>query len=294
MSTTLTAPKPNAGLSKKLADKYSLEVDKFLATVKQVCFTDKTNLPEAELISFLIACNEYDLNPLLREIYAFPKKGGGFQTIVGVDGWVKIANRHPAFNGMEFIDATTQDGQLLAVKCRIFRKDREYPIEAVEYMTECKRSTDPWRQMPARMLRNRALCQAVRMSFGVCGAMNQDEFERWQEVQSACEPQVPRLRTVQQPAKSIGELANRITYAQQPQEPIEPVELTPENSEEVNPAETPNSSPNKYNAMFDHCKTTLSVEQTDRDIIGEDPGLSVDVDYQAAKQAAMVRVGGAK
>lgn len=165
-----------------LAAKYHLSREVFLETVITMCFPPNARPTNGELMSFLLVCKEQDLNPILREIYAFPKKGGGIQVIVGVDGWLKIANRHPAFDGMTFQDACDADGNVLAIKATIYRKDRSQPIEAIEYLAECKRGTDPWRQMPLRMLRNRAICQAVRIAFGVSGVMNQDEFERWQEL----------------------------------------------------------------------------------------------------------------
>jgi len=53
-----------------------------------------------QFVSFLAVANEYRLNPLTKEIYAFPAKGGGIQAIVSIDGWLKIINHHPEFNGM--------------------------------------------------------------------------------------------------------------------------------------------------------------------------------------------------
>ena len=86
-----------------------------------------------ELAAFLMVAKEYELNPITREIYAFPKKGGGIQPIVGIDGWANILNSHPAFDGMEFIDHR-EKGVVTAITCRIYRKDRSHPIEATEYL----------------------------------------------------------------------------------------------------------------------------------------------------------------
>ena len=41
--------------------------------------------------------------------------------MVGVDGWIRIVNEHPQFDGIEF-DATPE-----AVTARIYRKDRPRP-----------------------------------------------------------------------------------------------------------------------------------------------------------------------
>jgi hypothetical protein len=42
-------------------------------------------------------------------------------------------------------------------------------------MDECKRNTDPWKQFPKRMLRNKAVMQAVRAAFGSASLIDKDE-----------------------------------------------------------------------------------------------------------------------
>jgi hypothetical protein len=49
-------------------------------------------------------------------------------------------------------------------------------------MSECRRSTDVWKQWPARMLRHKATIQAARYAFGFAGIMEQDEAERMVDV----------------------------------------------------------------------------------------------------------------
>ncbi len=134
-----------------------------------------------QFIAFLAVANEYNLNPLTKEIYAFPGKGGGIQPIVSIDGWLKIINSHPQFDGMRFEDRLDEQGHLVAVTCRIFRKDRTHPIEATEYMAECNRGTEPWRKYPHRMLRHKATIQAARYAFGLAGIIDPDEAERFTE-----------------------------------------------------------------------------------------------------------------
>ncbi|MCP4929829.1 MAG: recombinase, partial [Gammaproteobacteria bacterium] len=91
-----------------------------------------------QFVSFLAVANEYKLNPLVKEIYAFPAKGGGIQPIVSIDGWLKIINSNPDFNGMTFQDHR-EGGRLVSVTCRIYKKGIEHPIEVTEYMDECAR-----------------------------------------------------------------------------------------------------------------------------------------------------------
>lgn len=135
------------------------------------------NARPAEIITFLAIAKQYRLNPITKEIYAFANRGG-VQPIVSIDGWLKIINSHPQFNGMEFSDHLAADGSLQSVTCRIFRKDREHAVEVTEYMNECRRNTDPWKQWPSRMLRHKATIQAARYAFGFSGIVDPDEAER--------------------------------------------------------------------------------------------------------------------
>lgn len=163
-----------------LANKAGLEPDAYFKAIKATVFDSKGS--QEELIAFLTVANKYDLNPFTKEIYAFPKKGGGIQPIVSVDGWANIINSHPDFDGMTFVDEHGDGGDLVSITCRIYRKDRSHPIECTEYMAECKRATDPWRQWPRRMLRHKAMMQAARYAFGLAGIMDPDEAERAESV----------------------------------------------------------------------------------------------------------------
>jgi hypothetical protein len=123
------------------------------------------------MTALLVVANEYGLNPWLREIYAFPDKGG-IVPIVGVDGWSRIINENPAFDGMDF----EQDDS--SCTCRIYRKDRSHAVQVTEYMSECKRDTGPWKSHPKRMLRHKAMIQCARIAFGYTGIFDEDEAER--------------------------------------------------------------------------------------------------------------------
>lgn len=169
-----------------MSERYGMEPTAFEATVRAtVC---KGNVSREEFAAFLLVAKEHRLNPLTKEIYAFPAKGGGIQPIVSIDGWARIINEHPAFDGMEFVDER-DDGELVAITCRMFRKDRAHPIAATEYMKECVRATDVWRTWPRRMLRHKAMIQCARYAFGFSGIIDPDEYER-----VTAEPARPEVR----------------------------------------------------------------------------------------------------
>lgn len=132
---------------------------------------------DAEFVALVIVANEYGLNPLTKEMYAFPQKGGGIVPLVSVDGWIRIMNGHKEFDGIEFDDIADDEGKLLAIEAVIYRKDRTRAIKVTEYLDECKRNTEPWNKSPARMLRHRALIQCARIAFGFSGIYAEDDAE---------------------------------------------------------------------------------------------------------------------
>lgn len=158
-----------------MAKRINVEPDKLLGTLQATCFKGST--PE-QLLALVVVSNVYDLNPFLREIYAFPAKGGGIVPVVSVDGWIKMVNRDPNFDGIEFIfeeDNENQGQPPLSATCIIYLKNRSKPVKVTEYFDECRRKTDPWDTMPRRMLRHKALIQAARIAFGFSGIQDEDE-----------------------------------------------------------------------------------------------------------------------
>lgn len=176
MSTAVVTLEPKRSLLADMSSRYGLEPKAFSDTLRATVMPKDTS--NEEMAAFLIVAREYDLNPITKEIFAFPKRGGGIQPVVSVDGWANLINSHPQCDGFEFTDELDEKGNLLSVTCKIYRKDRSHPTETTEYMSECARNTDTWKQWPRRMLRHKALIQAARYSFGFAGIVDQDEAER--------------------------------------------------------------------------------------------------------------------
>lgn len=172
MSNALTT------LTRTLATKLDMgDGQDLIETLKATAF--KGQVSDAQMTALLVVANQYALNPWTKEIYAFPDKNNGIVPVVGVDGWSRIINSHPQFDGMEF----EQDEQ--SCTCIIYRKDRGRPIKVTEWMGECKRGTGPWQSHPRRMLRHKAMIQCARLAFGYGGIYDQDEAERIVEATEA-------------------------------------------------------------------------------------------------------------
>jgi len=155
-----------------MAARMNVDPAKLHETLKQTVFAKATN---EELLALTVVANEYDLNPFLKEIYAFPAKGGGIVPIVSVDGWNKMLIRQPNFDGIEFSFEHDGEGKPTTCTATIHIKGRSKPCVVTEYFDECFRPTDPWKNMPHRMFRNRTLCQASRMAFGFSGIYHEEE-----------------------------------------------------------------------------------------------------------------------
>ena len=171
---TSVIPAARASALNVMASRYNVEPAKLLDTLKATVFKNAT---DAQLMALVVVANEYGLNPFTKQLYAFPDKGGGIIPVVGVDGWLKMMNDHPKFDGVEvdmIEDSAT--GKPFSCTATIHVKDRKFPTKVTEHLSECARNTDPWNKQPRRMLRHRAIIQAIRVAFGF-SAMDPDEAE---------------------------------------------------------------------------------------------------------------------
>lgn len=140
-------------------------------------------ISEAEMVALLVVAMTYNLNPFTREIYALFDERERVVPVVGVDGWLRIINAQPDFDGMEFgyaekeIKNTVSQGCPEWIECSIFRKDRAHPTVVREYLVENYRETSQWNTKTRRMLRHKTMIQGARYAFGLVGIFDPDEIE---------------------------------------------------------------------------------------------------------------------
>jgi phage recombination protein Bet len=193
------APQRKSSLLEVMAQKYHMDPQTFATTVRKTAMP--ANATNEEFAAFMMVAKEYNLNPILKEIHAFPKKGGGIQPIVSIDGWISLVNQHPQSDGFEFEWNTAANGDPISCKCTMYRKDRAHPVVVEEFLAECYRATEPWK-MKHRMLRHKALMQAARYAFGFSGIMDQDEAETIAQMRDIT-PATPRPQMADfEPAKT--------------------------------------------------------------------------------------------
>jgi phage recombination protein Bet len=166
-----------ATIATQVASNLGLDIqsDELIETLKTTAFRGALNITDSQMLAMMMVAKQFNLNPWTNEIYAYPKNGA-IVPIVGVDGWSRIINDHPQFDGMDF----EQDEE--SCTCIIYRKDRSHPIKVTEWLDECKRNTEPWKVSPKRMLRHKALIQCARLSFGYTGIYELDEAEKIRDI----------------------------------------------------------------------------------------------------------------
>ena len=175
-----TQPAAAGSLVTKFADRFGVEANKMVSTLKATVFkAGGDGVTNEQMMMLLVVADQYGLNPFTRELFAFPDKGG-IVPVVSVDGWIRIINSNPAFRGYDFkygpaSEGPKHKGAPAWIECTITRSDREQPIAIREYLAECWRDTGPWQSHPARMLRHKALIQCARVAFGFAGVYDEDE-----------------------------------------------------------------------------------------------------------------------
>jgi phage recombination protein Bet len=179
MNQVATLPNRATSVIVRMGERYGVDADKLLGTLKATAF--KGEVSTEQMMMLLVVADQYHLNPFTKEIYAFPSRGG-IVPIVGVDGWARIINENPNFDGMDFEDGPLAENKIPEwIECRMHRKDRAHPVCVREYFAEVNRGTDPWKSHPRRMLRHKAMIQAARLAFGFVGIYDDDEGERVRE-----------------------------------------------------------------------------------------------------------------
>lgn len=208
----------------QLATRFDLpQSPELYEVLKSTAFKDAN---DAQLSALLIVAKQYGLNPWTKEIYAFPDKKNGIIPVVSVDGWARIINSNPVFDGMDFNfseEMVKMDGAASPApawtECVIHRKDRAHPTIIREYLDEVYRAPfkakgqngeyevkGPWQTHPKRFSRHKAMIQCARMAFGFGGIYDQDEAERIVEAS-------PAIKTID---PATGEITSRAAPAKLP------------------------------------------------------------------------------
>ncbi len=127
--------------------------------IKTLQATVAQGLTTPEFMLFVEHCKGTGLNPFKKEVWAIKGKGyqnnrgewveGKLQIMTGVNGFYAIANNHPLFDGLEtgfvgvngeYLPMTYPKQDYIGAWCKVYRKDRRIPIEAVAMLEEYDKS----------------------------------------------------------------------------------------------------------------------------------------------------------
>ena len=175
---------PTQSILDRSVQRSGLSYDSFVRLIIQSALSRLSIWSQADLDRLLLLAERLGLDPLSNEIYAtevVPESGKKPRIffVVGVDGWSKIINAHPQFDGMRFVESAPGGDELPQYfECTIFRKDRKVATSVREYMHEAHTNQGAWLTHPRRMLRHKAMVQCARICFGLSGIYEPDEAQR--------------------------------------------------------------------------------------------------------------------
>lgn len=213
-----------------MAERLQINPESLKKTLKATVIKDiKTKdgryraITDEEFISFIIVANAYGLNPLTKEIYAFPDiKSNGIIPVVSTDGWNKIMTQHKNYvtHFYKFSEklTTPKGGKPCPEWIEIhIEKQNGKMVVIREYLDECfngnKRYSCPWDTHTKRMLRHKTKIQGAREAFGFGGIYDKDEAERI--IDAVAEEEIPMKPEVQIP---------EVVESSKEAEPIVPVD----------------------------------------------------------------------
>lgn len=159
-------------------------------------------LTDSEFALFAEIVKSTGLNPVTKEVWAI-KAGGRLQLMTGINGFLRIANSHPMFDGME-VEFEWDNKQLISATAKVYRKDRRFPAVATAYMNEYGKQSPIWKTMPSVMLSKCAKSLAIREAFvqELGGLYTQEEMPP--------EFAPPRATTIPQEAIIVSEKTGRV------------------------------------------------------------------------------------
>lgn len=169
-----------------------------------------------EFVAFIAVANNYKLNPLTKEIYAYPDtKSAGIIPIVSTDGWNKLMTTHPKYKTHYYRQAEKMvKATEVAKTCPewmeiVIVKQDDSEVVVREYLDECynggKKYSDgnpissPWDTHTKRMLRHKTKIQGAREAFGFGGIYDQDEGDRIIEAHIIGDEQITGKPEVEEP-----------------------------------------------------------------------------------------------
>lgn len=147
--------------------------------VKQYLVHGNAEISDQEVVMFINLCKFQKLNPFLNEAYLIKFGSKPAQIIVSKEAFMKRAESHPKYEGLEAGIIVERNGEMVEVEgavklkndfliggwCKVYRADRKVPITVKISLNEFSKGQATWKDMPLNMIRKTAVVNALRESF---------------------------------------------------------------------------------------------------------------------------------
>lgn len=195
--------------------------ESFVKAITSTAFGRLIVWSQLDLERLLLTAERLGLDPVGSEIFALPSQeldgqgvargeasGKPLQLALTVDGWCRVINAHPQFDGISFRESSDsqQDGLPTFIECSIYRRDRRAVTRIREYMCEANTGAGAWLTHPRRMLRHKAMVQCARVCFGMGDVLELDEAQRAHSAR-------PANAAPSGPARHFGSIGPQGTHA---------------------------------------------------------------------------------
>lgn len=162
-----------------------------ISLVKKTVAKDATN---DELSMFLHLAKTYGLDPFAKEIW-FIKQGGQPLMMTSRDGYLKIANEHPDFEGLvsdvvyagdqferndsgvKHVYGMKDRGAPVGAYALIYRKGRRFPVYVFAPYKDYAKGNNVWRTYPHAMILKVAEAMALKRAFSLSGLVTREEID---------------------------------------------------------------------------------------------------------------------
>jgi len=141
-----------------LASRRKMSVDVYLDDLRASYMAGLSEIQERKVIGDMASL---DLCPFEGQVLVL-QRSGKVETGVTLKGWMALAQRR----GISSVDTEYQVMEDGDVCCTGIVTVGDGTFRRTEFLSECRRPTPIWKQMPKRMLGHRAVIQAIRMACG--------------------------------------------------------------------------------------------------------------------------------
>lgn len=141
---------------------------------------------DMELAYFVSVAKSVELNPFHKQIWCYKDNKDNLLIFTGRDGFLSIAQKNPAFNGIRSSEVRSMDtfkidiannkithefglkerGNIVGAYAIVFRKNGEPTIEYAEFSVFNK-GWNVWKTNPAEMIKKVAETHALKKAFGI-------------------------------------------------------------------------------------------------------------------------------